>query len=59
MNTFLGAAQNLLADDIDATQIAAAAITYLEGYLWDPQNAKEAFLKAARDRPWRRPRWWR
>ncbi len=27
--------------------IAGAAITYLEGYLWDPQNAKDAFLKAA------------
>ncbi len=28
-------------------QIAAAAIVYLEGYLWDPQSAKEAFVKAA------------
>jgi len=27
--------------------IASAAITYLEGYLWDPKHAKEAFLKAA------------
>jgi sugar/nucleoside kinase (ribokinase family) len=36
MNTYLGAAQNLTPDDIDAEQIAAAAITYLEGYLWDP-----------------------
>jgi sugar/nucleoside kinase (ribokinase family) len=47
MNTYLGAAQDLTPADIDAGQIAAAAIIYLEGYLWDPQNAKEAFVKAA------------
>jgi sugar/nucleoside kinase (ribokinase family) len=28
--------------------VAASAITYLEGYLWDPKHAKEAFLKAAK-----------
>ncbi len=48
MNTYLGAAQDLSAADIDADAIAASAIVYLEGYLWDPQNAKEAFLKAAK-----------
>jgi sugar/nucleoside kinase (ribokinase family) len=47
MNTFLGAAQNLGVEDIHAEAIADAAITYLEGYLWDPQNAKDAFLRAA------------
>ncbi len=47
MNTYLGAAQNLTPDDIDAEQVAAAAITYLEGYLWDPPEAKSAFVKAA------------
>jgi sugar/nucleoside kinase (ribokinase family) len=47
MNTFLGAAQDLNADDIDADMVASAAITYLEGYLWDPAHAKQAFLKAA------------
>jgi sugar/nucleoside kinase (ribokinase family) len=47
MNTFLGAAQNLGVKDIQGETIAAAAITYLEGYLWDPQNAKDAFLEAA------------
>jgi len=47
MNTFLGAAQELLPDDIDHEAIAAARILYLEGYLWDPPPAKEAFLKAA------------
>jgi sugar/nucleoside kinase (ribokinase family) len=47
MNTYLGAAQNLAAEDVDAKLIAASAITYLEGYLWDPRNAKEAFRRAA------------
>jgi sugar/nucleoside kinase (ribokinase family) len=47
MNTYLGAAQDLHPRDIDAELVAGAAITYLEGYLWDPAHAKEAFLKAA------------
>ena len=47
MNTYLGAAQQLMPDDIDAAQIAASKIVYLEGYLWDPKTAKEAFVKAA------------
>ncbi len=47
MNTYLGAAQDLTPVDIDEGEIAAAGITYLEGYLWDPQSAKEAFVKAA------------
>jgi len=48
MNTYLGAAQDLTIDDIDPAQIAAARIVYLEGYLWDPKNAKDAFVKASR-----------
>ena len=48
MNTYLGAAQDLHPNDIDADVVAASAITYLEGYLWDPKNAKDAFLKAAK-----------
>jgi sugar/nucleoside kinase (ribokinase family) len=47
MNTYLGAAQDLTPDDIDPVQIAASAMVYLEGYLWDPKNAKDAFLKAS------------
>jgi len=47
MNTYLGAAQDLTAADIDADQVSASAILYLEGYLWDPKSAKEAFVKAA------------
>jgi adenosine kinase len=47
MNTYLGAAQNLLPADIDPADISAAKIVYLEGYLWDPMDAKDAFVKAA------------
>jgi sugar/nucleoside kinase (ribokinase family) len=48
MNTYLGAAQNLSPADVREDEIASAAITYLEGYLWDPSEAKEAFRKAAK-----------
>ena len=48
LNTYLGAAQDLHPADVDADLIAAAAITYLEGYLWDPPHAKEAFRKSAK-----------
>jgi sugar/nucleoside kinase (ribokinase family) len=34
-------------DDIDEAIVRAAAITYLEGYLWDPPEAKKAFRRAA------------
>ena len=47
MNTYLGAAQELMPSDIDSAQVAASAILYLEGYLWDPKSAKEAFVKAS------------
>jgi sugar/nucleoside kinase (ribokinase family) len=48
MNTYLGACIELGPDDVDADLIAAAKVTYLEGYLWDPPAAKAAFLKAAK-----------
>ena len=48
MNTFLGAAQDLHPNDIDPDAVAAAQVVYLEGYLWDPPHAKEAFVKAAK-----------
>jgi sugar/nucleoside kinase (ribokinase family) len=48
MNTYLGACQDLSEADVDEKMVAAAAITYLEGYLWDPPAAKAAFRKAAR-----------
>lgn len=47
MNTFLGASINLGPEDIDADLVARAKVTYLEGYLWDRDAAKEAFLRAA------------
>jgi len=47
MNTYLGASQQLSPSDIDQATVAAARITYLEGYLWDPPLAKDAFRKAA------------
>ncbi len=48
MNTFLGAAVDFGPDDVIAAQVEAAAVTYMEGYLWDSPTAKAAFLKAAR-----------
>lgn len=48
MNTYLGAAQDLHPDDIAPEAIAASTVIYLEGYLWDPRHAKDAFLKAAK-----------
>ena len=48
MNTFLGASQNLNVDDINEDQVASAQVLYLEGYLWDPEQAKQAFLKATK-----------
>jgi sugar/nucleoside kinase (ribokinase family) len=47
MNTYLGACVGLGPEDIDPATIAAAKVTYLEGYLWDPPEAKKAFVKAA------------
>lgn len=46
MQTYLGACVELGPDDVDEALVASAAITYLEGYLWDPPAAKEAFRKA-------------
>jgi sugar/nucleoside kinase (ribokinase family) len=47
MNTYLGAAQELSVSDIVEDEIAASSIIYLEGYLWDPKDAKDAFVKAS------------
>jgi sugar/nucleoside kinase (ribokinase family) len=47
MNTYLGACVELGPADIDPEVIAAARITYLEGFLFDPPQAQEAFRKAA------------
>lgn len=47
MNTYLGAGVELSPDDVDEDMITNAQVTYLEGYLFDPNNAKKAFIKAA------------
>ena len=47
MCTFLGASNQLTAADVDPAVIEGAAIVYLEGYLFDPPQARRAFAKAA------------
>jgi len=48
MNTYLGASAFLGPDDVDPDIVASARVVYLEGYLWDRPEAKEAYRKAAR-----------
>ncbi len=48
MNTYLGACGKLSSKDIDADMVAQSKITYFEGYLWDPEEAKDAIREAAR-----------
>jgi len=48
MQTYLGISVNLGPRDIDREAIIASGITYLEGYLFDPPKAKEAFIKASK-----------
>ena len=47
MNTYLGACHQLTTADIKEDEIGAAAVTYMEGFLWDPVEAKKAFVLAA------------
>jgi len=52
MNTFLGAAQYLPESAVDAETIGAGAILYLEGYLWNADQSRDAMkraIKLARD----------
>jgi sugar/nucleoside kinase (ribokinase family) len=46
MNTFLGAAQKLGPEAVDPARVAQAQILYLEGYLWDPEEPRQAMYKA-------------
>jgi sugar/nucleoside kinase (ribokinase family) len=46
MNTFLGASQFLPERALDLSLIADAAILYLEGYLWDPEEPRAAMRAA-------------
>jgi sugar/nucleoside kinase (ribokinase family) len=47
MNTYLGVSSLLSADDLDEETIAAGAVLYMEGYLYDRDDAKKAFRRAA------------
>ena len=47
MNTFLGISSLLTPADLDQGAIAAGAVLYLEGYLYDQPEAKIAFRAAA------------
>jgi len=48
MNTFLGASVDFTPEDLDKALIGASRIVYLEGYLFDREEAKAAFRAAAR-----------
>jgi len=48
MSTYLGACQELTEADIDEAAVRAAAVLYLEGYLWDPAAPRAAMKKAIR-----------
>lgn len=47
MSTYLGIAPDIRPADIDEDLVADAAVTYLEGYLWDQPDAKAAIVKAS------------
>lgn len=47
MSTYLGASVELRSSDVAEAKVADAQVVYLEGYLWDPPQAKEAMRKAA------------
>jgi sugar/nucleoside kinase (ribokinase family) len=46
MSTYLGACRELTPDDVNEEEIAAARVLYIEGYLWDEEQAKQASRKA-------------
>ena len=46
MNTYLGISQELSEDDVDMEVIASSSILYLEGYLWDLTDAKNAIKQS-------------
>jgi fructokinase len=48
MNTFLGACVHFGPEDVNEAEVASAAVTYMEGYLFDPPAAQAAFRKAAK-----------
>lgn len=49
MSTYLGISSFLSTEDVDVDAIRNSQITYLEGYLFDPPEAKQAFFFAAEE----------
>jgi fructokinase len=47
MTVYLGACVAFAEADVDETVVATSAVTYLEGYLFDPPSAQAAFRAAA------------
>lgn len=47
MNTYLGASVEFSPEDVETETVQAGAILYLEGYLFDKEAAKAAFVHAA------------
>lgn len=47
MNTYLGVSSLLCPPDVDEAAVAAGAVLYMEGYLYDRDEAKAAFRHAA------------
>jgi len=48
MNTCPGASYELTSNALDSDLIRSASITFLEGYLWGPEQPRQAMLEAAR-----------
>lgn len=48
MNTYLGISAELGPDDVDASVAAGAEVVFLEGYLFDKDKGKDAFIRTAR-----------
>ena len=48
MNTYLGISAELGPDDVDESVAAGAEVVFLEGYLFDKDKGKDAFIRTAR-----------
>ena len=48
MNTYLGISAELGPDDVDESIAAGAEVVFLEGYLFDKDKGKDAFIRTAR-----------
>ncbi|SFE49616.1 adenosine kinase [Roseivivax sediminis] len=48
MNTYLGISSELGPDDVDESVAAESEVVFLEGYLFDKDKGKDAFIRTAR-----------